>query len=75
MEAFFLAIRREKTKGLTKTIVKTWEEAWNFLLHCSTKRRTAPTTMNVTSSRSHGIFTLTIKKLAAYMEIRFLTKL
>lgn len=47
--------------GLNEVTVKTSGEMANYLDIGSNARRTATTLMNLSSSRSHGIFTITIE--------------
>lgn len=60
-------VREEKNgtisvQGLNEVTVKTREEMASYLDIGSNARRTASTLMNLSSSRSHGIFTITIEQ-------------
>jgi hypothetical protein len=62
-----ISVREEKNgtisvQGLNEVTVKTRHEMANYLDIGSNARRTASTLMNLTSSRSHGIFTITIEQ-------------
>lgn len=60
-------VREEKNgtisvQGLNEVTVKSQDEMAGYLDIGSNARRTASTLMNLTSSRSHGIFTITIEQ-------------
>lgn len=64
----YLKIRESKTDGvyvqnLTDTAVKTYEDVERLMKMGDQNRTVAATKMNDTSSRSHSVFTLTLKQI------------
>eukprot|EP00041_Stephanoeca_diplocostata_P031724 m.994762 g.994762 ORF g.994762 m.994762 type:complete len:1439 (-) comp24013_c0_seq2:707-5023(-) len=63
-----LKLRNHRTlgpyvEGLSKFAVSSFSDILNFMENGNALRRTAATKMNDTSSRSHAIFTLTVKQI------------